>query len=46
MPKAIQRNFFDRYRFKTVPLIVLWVELQRRLWSAPRTPSDPHTREI
>ena len=32
MPRAIQRDFFDRYRFKTVPLIVLWVELQRRLW--------------
>jgi hypothetical protein len=34
MPDAIQRAFFDRYRFKTVPLIVLWIELQRRLWSA------------
>jgi hypothetical protein len=31
-PDAIQREFFDRYRFKTVPLIVLWLELQRRLW--------------
>jgi len=34
MPNALQRDFFDRYRFKTVPLIVLWIELQRRLWSA------------
>jgi len=34
MPDALQRDFFDRYRFKTVPLIVLWIELQRRLWSA------------
>jgi Glycosyltransferase family 87 len=34
MPDAIQRDFFDRYRFKTVPLIVLWIELQRRLWMA------------
>jgi len=32
MPRAIQRDFFDRYRVKTVPLIVLWIELQRRLW--------------
>ncbi|HKP16531.1 MAG TPA: glycosyltransferase family 87 protein [Gemmatimonadaceae bacterium] len=32
MPHSIQRDFFDRYRFKTVPLIVLWIELQRRLW--------------
>ena len=34
MPDAIQRDFFDRYRFKTVPLVVLWIEPQRRLWSA------------
>jgi hypothetical protein len=34
MPAAIQRDFFDRYRFKVVPLIVLWIELQRRLWTA------------
>jgi hypothetical protein len=33
MPTAVQRDFFDRYRFKAVPLIVLWVELQRRLWT-------------
>jgi hypothetical protein len=32
VPRTIQRDFFDRYRFKTVPLIVLWIELQRRLW--------------
>ena len=32
MPVSIQRDFFDRYRFKTVPLIVVWIELQRRLW--------------
>jgi hypothetical protein len=32
MPHDIQRDFFDRYRFKTVPLIALWIELQRRLW--------------
>jgi len=33
MPKVIQRDLFDAYRFKTVPLIVLWIELQRRMWS-------------
>lgn len=33
MPETVQREFFDRYHFKTVPLIVLWVELQRRLWT-------------
>jgi hypothetical protein len=31
MPDVLQRNFFDPYRFKTVPCIVLWLELQRRL---------------
>jgi hypothetical protein len=33
MPVVVQREFFDRYSFKAVPLIVLWIELQRRLWS-------------
>ena len=34
MPNAIQRELFDKYHFKTVPCILLWIELQRRLWSA------------
>jgi hypothetical protein len=32
MPRMLQRELFDPYRLKTVPLIVLWAELQRRLW--------------
>jgi hypothetical protein len=36
MPEVLQREFFDRYRFKTVPCIVLWVVLQWRLWQQPR----------
>jgi hypothetical protein len=32
MPEVIQRELFDRYRFKTVPLIVIWVAMQVRLW--------------
>ena len=32
MPRAIQRAVFDKYHFKTVPCIVLWVVLQVRLW--------------
>ena len=32
MPEVLQRELFDAYRFKTVPAIVLWIELQRRLW--------------
>jgi hypothetical protein len=40
MPRAIQRALFDPYRFKTVPCIVLWLELQRRLWtSGGRSPA-------
>ena len=32
MPKVVQREVFDRYHFKTVPCVVLWVLLQVRLW--------------
>jgi len=37
MPRVLQRELFDPYRLKVVPLIVLWVELQRRLWARPLT---------
>ena len=39
MPRAIQRAVFDRYHFKTVPCIVLWVVLQARLWRRPERSS-------
>jgi len=39
MPRVVQRELFDKYKFKTVPCILLWIELQRRLWGA-RLPSD------
>lgn len=32
MPRVLQRELFDPYRLKVVPLIVMWVEIQRRLW--------------
>ena len=32
MPRVLQRELFDPYRLKTVPLIICWVALQRRLW--------------
>jgi Glycosyltransferase family 87 len=47
MPRAIQAGFFEPYRFKTVPVCLVWVLVQRELWrrtgSAPRpaTRSDP-----
>jgi hypothetical protein len=34
MPDVIQRVLFDRYRFKVVPLVLLWLEMQRQLWAA------------
>jgi hypothetical protein len=36
MPRVLQRELFDPYRLKTVPLIVMWVEVQRRLWRRAR----------
>lgn len=39
MPEALQENFFEPYRFKTVPVLVTWILTQSALWtesSAPR----------
>jgi len=44
MPRVLQRELFDPYRLKVVPLIVLWLELQRRLWRKARETLDM-TRE-
>jgi hypothetical protein len=33
MPRLLQKSLFDPYRLKVVPLIVLWVELQQRMWA-------------
>jgi hypothetical protein len=38
MPVSIQREVFDAYQFKTVPLILVWIILQVQLWK-PRTPA-------
>jgi hypothetical protein len=32
MPRVIQGGLFDRYHFKAVPMIVLWIVLQYQLW--------------
>ena len=32
MPVVVQREFFDRYQFKVVPCVVLWLVVQRQLW--------------
>ena len=45
MPHRLQRALFDPYRFKTVPLILLWLELQRRLWDRGRTQTLAASRE-
>jgi hypothetical protein len=41
MPTVLQRELFDRYRFKTVPLIVIWLVLQRALWRRGPSASAP-----
>jgi hypothetical protein len=33
MPKEIQVRYFDRYQLKSIPLLLVWVEIQRRLWA-------------
>ena len=43
MPRLIQRQLFDRYHFKTVPCIVLWVVIQVQLW---RTRSPAASTEL
>ncbi len=32
MPRVVQRELFDPWRLKTVPLVVLWAHLQWLLW--------------
>jgi hypothetical protein len=32
MPDWAQRNLFDPYRLKTIPLLLVWIEMQRALW--------------
>ncbi len=47
MPEVVQRELFDRYKVKVVPLIVLWVLLQVRLWNTDlsRDHTADHTAE-
>ncbi len=45
MPEAVQERLFNPYRFKTVPLIVLWAVLQYRLWQPARA-TTLATREV
>jgi hypothetical protein len=33
MPGWLQRNLFDPYRLKTIPLLFVWIEIQRQLWA-------------
>jgi hypothetical protein len=32
MPDRVQRTLFDPYRLKTIPLLLVWIEMQRALW--------------
>ena len=33
MPGWLQRNLFDPYRLKTIPLLFVWIDIQRQLWA-------------
>ena len=39
MPQRWQRDFFDVYRFKTVPVLVVWLLTQIQLWRPHRSVS-------
>ena len=43
MPGWLQRHLFDPYRLKTIPLLLVWIELQRRLWQRSSAPDAPTT---
>ena len=38
MPEALQQRFFEPYRFKTVPVLVIWMLTQAGLWTDSSTP--------
>lgn len=38
MPELLQENFFEPYRFKTVPLLLIWILTQSALWTESSTP--------
>jgi hypothetical protein len=44
MPEALQESFFEPYRFKTIPVLIVWILTQFALWtesSAPQSASAP-----
>lgn len=48
MPVWLQRHLFDPYRLKTIPLLLVWIAMQRALWrratpSASPSPEMPAT---
>lgn len=38
MPELLQERFFEPYRFKTVPLLAIWILTQFGLWTESSTP--------
>lgn len=45
MPETLQQNFFEPYRFKTIPVLIVWILTQFALWressAPPRSGSAP-----
>lgn len=46
MPEWLQRNLFDPYRLKTIPLLLVWIEIQRQLWMRGSTRNGTTRDEI
>jgi len=44
MPGWLQRNLFDPYRLKTIPLLFVWIEIQRQLWARASVQIKPAPR--
>ena len=44
MPVWLQRHLFDPYRLKTIPLLLVWIAMQRSLWrhAVPGPSSEMH----
>jgi hypothetical protein len=47
MPRWIQQHLFDPYRLKTLPLLLVWIEIQRQLWrSGPEAITAPRSSPV
>jgi hypothetical protein len=46
MPESLQQRFFEPYRLKTLPVLLVWIVTQRQLWSrSVSAPFQAHSGE-